>query len=394
MRRLSHNVSLLIVLAIFLWMPHRAAAYSVLAHEALVDSAWADVIAPILRQRFPGTTEEQIAKARAFAYGGAVVQDLGYYPFGSKFFTDLLHYVRSGDFIESLIRNARMVDEYAFALGALAHYSADNTGHPVAVNRSVPLIYPKLRQKFGPVVTYNDDPKRHVMVEFAFDVVQVVGNGYQAAQYQGFVGFEVCTELLERAFQETYGLEMKDLFANIDLAVGTYRYTVGTLIPDITRAAWKSKQDDIRKRFPDIQQNKFVYSLNRQDYEKQFGTMYRKPGILARFIVFMVRILPKVGPLSALAFRPPTPEAERLFVESFNEAQQRYRAMLDLTRRGRLNLPNTDFDTGKPTMPAEYARADETYMQLRERLAQKKQAEVPLAVRRDVDRFFGSGATP
>ena len=365
----THNLSLLIVFGVCLWAPPRAAAYSVLAHEALVDSAWTDVIVPMLRQRFPGTPDEQIAKARAFAYGGAVVQDLGFYPFGSHFFTDLLHYVRSGDFVESLIRNAGTVDEYAFALGALAHYSADNIGHAVAVNRSVPLMYPKLGQKFGPVVTYDDDPKRHVMVEFAFDVVQVVGNGYQAAQYQDFIGFEVCTELLERTFQETYGLEMKDLFTNIDLAVGTYRYTVGTLIPDITRAAWKSKQDDIRKRFPDIQQNKFVYSLNRQDYEKQFGTIYRKPGMLARFIVFMVRILPKVGPLSVLAFRPPTPEAERLFVESFNEAQQRYRATLDLTRRGQLNLVNTDFDTGQPTKPGEYRRADATFARWREQLA-------------------------
>jgi hypothetical protein len=368
--------------------PRSAEAYSVLAHEALIDSAWEDAIAPMLRERFPAASESQILKARAYAYGGSVIQDLGYYPFGSHFFTNLLHYVRSGDFIEAMVRNASDVYEHAFALGALAHYAADVTGHAVAVNRAVPLIYPKLRARFGDEVTYADDPKRHIMVEFAFDVVHVAGSGYVPATYSDFVGFEVSEPLLARAFHDTYGLNLREVFSDVDLAINTYRFTVSKLIPDVTRLAWREKQDDIVKSRPDALERTFVYSLTRQDYEGQFGTHYRKPGLLARFIVFMVKVLPKIGPLSVLAFRLPTPEAQKLFVESFVLVRQRYEQMLGMARRDALNLRNVDFDTGRPTMPGEYARADEAYTELRERLAKKSPVEVPEAMRRDIVRFF------
>ena len=390
MHRLGFTVVAIVFVSAVLAIPRSAAAYSVLAHEALVDAAWADSIAPMLRQRYPAASDEQIIKARAYAYGGSVIQDLGYYPFGSHFFTDLLHYVRSGDFVEALIRNARTVDEYAFALGALAHYAGDITGHSLAVNRSVPLIYPKLRAKFGDVVTYDEDPKRHIMVEFAFDVVHVVGNGYVPATFTDFIGFEVSKPLLERAFRDTYGLELSDVFADVDLAIGTYRFSVSKLIPDITRLAWREKQDEVRKLRPGIDERSFVYSINRQDYERQYGSSYRKPGFLARFIVFVVKILPKVGPLSPLAFRVPTPEAERLFIQSFVAVRERYGALLNLTRRNALNLQNTDFDTGRVTMRGEYARADQAYADLREKLAKKPATDVPIAMRREITRFFGS----
>jgi hypothetical protein len=390
MHRLGLTVVAIVLVSAVLAIPRSAAAYSVLAHEALVDSAWADSIAPMLRQRYPAASDQQIIKARAYAYGGSVIQDLGYYPFGSHFFTDLLHYVRSGDFIEALIRNARTVDEYAFALGALAHYAGDITGHSLAVNRSVPLIYPKLRAKFGDVVTYDEDPKRHIMVEFAFDVVHVVGNGYVPATFSDFIGFEVSKPLLERAFRDTYGLELSDVFADVDLAIGTYRFSVSKLIPDITRLAWREKQDEVRKLRPGIDERSFVYSINRQDYERQFGTSYRKPGFLARFIVFVVKILPKVGPLSPLAFRVPTPEAQRLFIQSFVAVRERYGVLLNLTRRNALNLQNTDFDTGRVTMRGEYPRADQAYAELREKLAKKPATDVPIAMRREITRFFGS----
>lgn len=390
MQRLPYFSLVVVAILLVCSAPRSADAYSVLAHEALIDSAWEDAIAPMLRARFPAVSESQILKARAYAYGGSVIQDLGYYPFGSHFFTNLLHYVRSGDFIEAMVRNASDVYEYAFALGALAHYAADVTGHAVAVNRAVPLIYPKLRAQFGDEVTYADDPKRHIMVEFAFDVVHVAGSGYVPATYSDFVGFEVSEPLLARAFHETYGLNLREVFSDVDLAINTYRFTVSKLIPDVTRLAWREKQDDILKSRPDALERTFVYSLTRQDYEGQFGTHYRKPGLLARFIVFMVKVLPKIGPLSVLAFRLPTPEAQKLFVESFVLVRQRYEQMLGMARRDALNLRNIDFDTGRPTMPGEYARADEAYAELRERLAKKPPVQVPEAMRRDLDRFFGS----
>ncbi|PYR70281.1 MAG: hypothetical protein DMF88_03330 [Acidobacteria bacterium] len=247
---------LLLIGALALARP--AAGYSVLAHESMIDGAWDDVIAPMLKARFGAAGAETIKNARAYAYGGSIMPDMGYYPFGSHLFTNLLHYTRSGDFVEALIRDARDVNEYAFALGALAHYVADSTGHPLGVNRAVPLEYPKLRAKFGNEVTYVEDPKRHIMVEFAFDVVQVAKGAYLPQAYHDFIGFEVANDLVERAFHETYGLEMKDVFASEDLAIGTFRYAVSKTIPQMTQVAWEKERDKIEKLAPNVQQSAFV----------------------------------------------------------------------------------------------------------------------------------------
>jgi len=374
-----------------LLLPRPALPYSVLAHESLVDSAWDAAIVPMLKARFPSVDADAINEARAYAYGGSVMPDMGYYPFGSHFFTNLLHYTRSGDFVEQLLRDAQGVNEYAFALGALAHYVADSTGHPLGVNRAVALEYPKLRARYGDEVTYIEDPKRHIMVEFAFDVVQVASGAFLPQAYHDFIGFEVATDLVERAFRDTYGLEMKDLFASEDLAVGTFRYAVSTTIPQMTQVAWEKKRDEIEKLVPHVQRSAFIYTYTRAQYEREFGTTYKRPGLFARFFVWVVRVLPKVGPFRPLAFKTPSPEAERLFTESFEAARERYRVLLQSARANRLDLRNTDYDTGEPTRRGEYKLADETYAELVARLGKKDR--VPPGMRAEIDRFYGP-ATP
>ena len=374
-----------------LLLPRPALPYSVLAHESLVDSAWDAAIVPMLKSRFPSVDADAINEARAYAYGGSVMPDMGYYPFGSHFFTNLLHYTRSGDFVEQLLRDAQGVNEYAFALGALAHYVADSTGHPLGVNRAVALEYPKLRARYGDEVTYIEDPKRHIMVEFAFDVVQVASGAFLPQAYHDFIGFEVATDLVERAFRDTYGLEMKDLFASEDLAVGTFRYAVSTTIPQMTQVAWEKKRDEIEKLVPHVQRSAFIYTYTRAQYEREFGTTYKRPGLFARFFVWVVRVLPKVGPFRPLAFKTPSPEAERLFTESFEAARERYRVLLQSARANRLDLRNTDYDTGEPTRRGEYKLADETYAELVARLGKKD--SVPPGMRAEIDRFYGP-ATP
>jgi hypothetical protein len=388
--RLQSCVAALVVAAMVLAAPRSSAAYSVLAHETMVDAAWDGLIAPLLARRYPRATADDIRRARAYAYGGSVIQDLGYYPFGSHLFTNLAHYVRSGDFVETLMREATDVNELAFALGALAHYVSDNTGHPLAINRSVPLLYPKLRAKYGDEVTYAEDPKRHIMVEFAFDVVQVAGGAYLPDAYRGFIGFEVATPLLERAFKETYGLDLKDLFVDEDLAIGTYRWAVSRIIPEMTRVAWKDQQDEIRRVSKDVPRDAFVYHLTREEYERAFGTTYRKPGIFARVLAFLFKLVPKVGPFSALAFRPPAADAARLFADSFSTAQDRYRTLLAGIRDGRLDLTNTDFDTGRRAVWGEYPLADETYTELLEKLSQADFAAMPAGLRSDMMRYFAT----
>ena len=386
MARLTAALVLLATLA----APREARAYSVLAHEANVDALWDRAIQPLLKSRFPRATPQDLVDARAFAYGGSVIQDLGYYPFGSHFFSNLLHYVRSGDFVEALIADAQNVDEYAFALGALAHYAADNTGHPEAVNRAVPIVYPKLREKYGDRVTYVQSPASHVIVEFSFDVVQAAAGAYVPDAYHAFVGFQVAKPLLERAFRETYGLDVNEVFGDEDLAISTYRYSVSQLIPEITQTAWKSKKDEILKLMPKVDERAFVYTYTKSQYEREFGRDYRKPGFFARFLTFLYKLLPKIGPLRPLSFKAPTPATEAMFTQSFKDTRDRYARALEAVREHRLNLANTDFDTGRPARLGEYKLADKTYAELRKRLAKKQYDGASPALRVELDRFFRS----
>jgi hypothetical protein len=382
------------ILALLVLLPVAppAAAYSVLTHEAVVDSAWDEAIKPTILKRFPYAAPEQLKEAHAYAYGGCAIQDIGYYPFGSRLFSDLVHYVRSGDFVLALLRDSKDINEYAFSLGALAHYSADNDGHRIAVNRAVPILYPKLGRKYGPLVTYDQDPGAHLKTEFSFDVLQVAKGHYAPDAYHDHIGFQVSQDLLERAFHETYSLDLKSMFTNFDLAVETYRHGVSTLIPEMTKVAWQARKDDIQREFPGTTRNQFLYHLSRAGYKRQWSRDYREPGFGARLLAFLLRIVPKVGPFSALAIRTPTPETERMFMASFHDTLDDYENLLQAERAdGTLELLNDNFDTGTVTAPGQYPLADKTYGQLLDRLAANHFKDVSPEIRSAVLDYYGSG---
>jgi hypothetical protein len=379
-------------LILLILCPSSAAAYSLLAHEALIDGAWSATIEPLLRQRFPNASRDDLVVARTYAYGGSAVQDIGYYPFGNRFVSDLLHYTRSGDFIEYLLRDARDLNEYAFAVGALAHYVGDTVGHSEAINRAVPILFPKLRRKYGSRVLYEQAPAQHVVTEFSFDVVETAAGHYGPEAYTRFIGFSVPKPLLERAFRDTYGLELEDLFGDVDLAVGTYRFSVSQLIPAVTGAAWRDKRDEIARLIPRVDERIFVYTFSTADYEQRYGRIYRRPGWFARFLGALYRLLPKIGPLKPLRFTTPTPDAQHLFTDSLADARVRYRALLEDVRAGRLRLPNADFDTAESARHGAYRLADKTYASLVHRLASSRFATVSPALKRDVLAYYAGTA--
>ena len=361
--------------------------YSVLTHEAVIDALWDTTYKPLIRKRFPQTTPEEMKEAHAYAYGGAIIQDMGYYPFGSKFFSDLVHYVRSGDFVMFLLNDAQNADELAFALGALAHYASDNIGHPEGVNVAEPLVYHKIRRKFGRTVTYEDNPTDHIRTEFGFDVLEVARGNYAPESYHDFIGFKVAKPLLERAFEQTYSIRMKDIFRDEDLALGTYRHTVSGLLPEMTKVAWAQKRDEIEKANPGMTHAKFIYNLSRAAYEKQWTDKYQKPGIGARILAFLFRIVPKIGPLRTLSLKIPPPQGETLFMKSFNDTLAQLRAYIPEERDAALRLPNMNFDTGKPTRQGDYRMADQTYEKLLVKIADKK-VEVTEPLRANILEFY------
>ena len=375
-------------LAVLLFLPTVGAGYSVLTHEAIIDSAWDSGIRPLLVGRFPQATPTDLKEAHGYAYGGCILQDMGYYPFGSRFFSDLVHYTRSGDFVLNLIAESQNLDEYAFALGALAHYAADTQGHSVAVNKSVPIAYPKLEREYGRVVTYADNPTAHIRVEFSFDVLQVSRGNYAPQSYHDFIGFDVAEPVLERAFRDTYGLELNEVFNDLDLALATYRHTVSVIIPTMTRVAWKLNQQELKKATPGLTRRKFIYNLSRASYRKQWSHRYEKPGVGTEILTFVIRILPKIGPLKALSFLPPTPQTERFFEDSFDRTMNLYSSELHEQGLGQLKLANLDFDTGEPTRPTEYSLCDSVYSRLAIKLAERDPASVDPQLRANILSFF------
>ena len=368
-------------------------AYSVLTHEEIVDLVWSDQLRPLLLKRFPSLTEDQLKEAHGYAYGGAVIQDLGYYPFGSVEFSNLVHYVRSGDFVRELLAQSQDADEYAFALGALAHYASDIAGHP-AVNQSVSIQYPKLRAKYGNSVRYAENHTAHLKTEFGFDMVQVAKNRYASQQYHDFIGFQVSKPLLERTFPIVYGVELKDVLPHEDLAIGSYRFAVGRMIPEMTKIALRTHKKDMMKESPDFAKQKFLYRLSRSDYEKEWGKDYKKDGFKTRFFAVLLRYMPKVGPFKALAFNNPTSKTEDMYFKSINTTVDQYRLLLAQVRAGSLVLPNDDFDTGKETAAAEYSLTDDTYAKLLAQLTERKFASTSPELQENILNFYRDLSLP
>jgi hypothetical protein len=393
MRKLAYLRSAALYFTFFLFSILVCGAYSVLTHEEVVDLLWKDDIEPRLLKRFPGATPEDLKKAHAFAYGGSLVQDMGYYPFGNKYFSDLTHYVRSGDFVVNLINESSDLNEYAFALGALAHYSSDNMGHPV-INRAVALEFPKLRRKYGDEVTYADNPKAHIRTEFGFDVTQVAKNRYTSDRYHDFIGFEVSKPLLERAFQDTYAIPFSDVISNEDLAIGTFRRSISKIVPEMTRVALLARKKELVAETPNFNAKKFRYYLSRANYQREWGKGYRSPGFGTRLLAFFLKFMPKVGPFKAVDFKIPNQKTEDLYIASVNRTLDDYRNLLSKAGSNRLKLQDMNFDTGRPTRSGEYSLADETYAHLLDQLAKKNFQQISPDLAQNILSFYRDPMAP
>ena len=233
----------------------------------------------------------------------------------------------------------------------------------------------------------------HAKTEFAFDVFQAAKGRYASAAYKSFIGFEVAKPLLERAFQDTYGMKLEKVFMNVDLAIGSYRRAVGSILPAMTKVAWQIKKQEIRKDAPSVTRKTFLYNLSRSSYEKNWGSTYKRPGIRSKILAFVFRIVPKVGPFRALAFKRLTPETEKMYMASFNATIVRYRELLSEQNAGRLKLPNDNLDVGAFTAAGKYKLTDAAYSQLLHKL-QGHYTEMPQELRSDILAFYRDLGVP
>jgi hypothetical protein len=377
-----------------LW-PRSGSGYSVQTHEQLIDLAWKPAIVPLLQARYPGLTPAKLDEAHAYAYGGCAIQDLGYYPFGSEFFSNLTHYVRTGDFIQSLLRNAKNPDELAFAVGALSHYVGDSTGHSVATNPSVAKEFPKLDAKYGPSVTYDENPHAHVRVEFAFDINEISKRRFAPSRYLAHVGIHVADDLLARAFFETYGLQLTDVLGGHlkRPALGGYKFAVRRFLPRIAYAETVLHRHRMPADDNDADFQTMEKALAQSDFENGWDAYRKKAGIGTYVVAGLIYIVPPVGPLALVKIRGPEDATEQLYVTSVNQSTAKIGRLLGETKNAdtagmAADLPNLDLDTGLRTIPGTYKLTDETYAKLLRTIARPGFGKIPAGLQADIEAFY------
>jgi zinc dependent phospholipase C len=380
-----------ISLLLLLVFARPAGAYSVLTHEELIDLTWYDSIRPLLLKRYPNLTPGQLREARAYAYGGCVIQDLGYYPFGKPFFSDLLHYVRSGDFIRSLFRNAQNANDVAFAIGALSHYFGDTIGHADAVNPSVAAEFPALAARYGPNVNYAEGPHQHVRVEFAFDIDDIARHRLAPERYLNHIGFAVPMPLLTRAFYDTYGLDLSKVLGAHRPTLRGYRFAVRTLLPRVAYAETLLHRKQMPADVPSPALDQFNQEIVKLAAAGNWASYRGHAGFGTHLLAGFIFILPKIGPLSGLALRGPSSSAEQDYVNSLMLTTTTLRQTIaQATHSG--TLPNKDLDTGDDVRPGTYPLEDYAYADLLHRMTRDPSAPVPFGIKRDLLAYFADPA--
>ena len=367
-------------------------AYSVLTHEELIDLAWNESIRPLLLAKFPNATEHQLVIAHSYAYGGSVVQDMGYYPFGKRFFSNLTHYARAGDFVGWMLENARTLDEYAFAIGALSHYLGDSIGHSEAINPATAIAFPKLERKYGTAVTYGESPHGHIRTEFAFDVQELANLEFAPPAYLRAVGFRVPRKFLERAFVHTYGFEVEWILGPDRPALRSYRTSVRSFIPKFAEAEVVLHRHQFPAHQDDEAYQAFAKRVARTNYERRWKHTYKGPGFKAHLLAIVVLLVPKVGGAADLKIKIPNPETEHLYFGSVNRTLDAFNEILRGLRErptDPVSLANVDLDTGKQEHAGDYALADETYAKLLEHITSQPERAISRDLKDHILQYYG-----
>jgi hypothetical protein len=389
----------------------QAVAYSLLTHEQLIDLTWQDAIVPLLKSRYPNLTPAELDRARAYAYGGCVIQDIGYYPFGDRSFSNLTHYVRTGDFVANLFRNAKNANELAFAVGALSHYIGDTIGHSEATNLAVPIEFHSLFDRYGPVVSYAEGKHQHVQTEFAFDINEIAHRRVAPLRYLRHIGLKVPAGLVGLAFYQTYGLTDFAGHRSHRFKVREYRWAVRTFIPRIAYSVTvlHRKDEPAEPDTPDSieVEREAAATAATDDWDAYRG---KKPRFETYLLAGILYILPKFGPLSLIAVKGPTVQTEADYMRSVAQATAALR--YELTRLTPLNdrqtapvgpvaqaapfgpsdrvhpFPNRDLDTGRVVQPGGYPLTDSTYAGLLHRITRQPAQPIPPGIKEDIEAYY------
>ncbi|MGA8732219.1 MAG: zinc dependent phospholipase C family protein [Terracidiphilus sp.] len=429
----------IIWLALLLALPceRQAVAYSLLTHEQLIDLTWKESIVPLLLSHYPNLTAAQLDEARSYTYGGCVIQDIGYYPFGDVSYSNLTHYVRSGDFVVNLFRNAQNVNELAFAVGALSHYVGDSIGHSQATNVAVPVEFPKLREEYGPVVSYAEGKHQHVRTEFGFDIEEISHHRMAPIHYLRHIGLRVPVRQLALAYYQTYGIAEKFSGGRARrFNIPGYRFAARNFIPRIAYAVTMlhRRHEPADPNTPEMQE--FANEVAAVAADDNWQHYRRKAGIGTYVLAGIIFVIPKFGPLTLVAVKGPTESTEGDYIHSVILSTAILRRVLarftppssthslapntnasdnhaahapvqvrpgdpaaaaqDLlqSRDPRHPLPDRDLDTGRVVQPGAYSLMDSTYANLLHRLTRHPERPIPPGIKENILAYYANPDLP
>jgi hypothetical protein len=275
----------------------------------------------------------------------------------------------------------------AFAIGALSHYLGDTIGHAEAINPAVGTEFPALAARYGPNVNFAEGEHQHVRAEFAFDINEIAKHRLAPEGYLNRIGFAIPVPLLARAFYDTYGLDIGEILGNHRPTLKGYRYSVRTLLP---RVAYAETLLNRRQMPPDApspaldELNRQIAALAAEDHWERYRT---HAGIGTHLLAGVIFILPKIGPLSDLSLRGPTPQTEQKYIDSLVLTTETLRQKLAhaTTSDG---LTNKDLDTGDIIRPGTYRLCDLTYADLLHQIARAPTTPIPFGMKRDLLAYF------
>jgi len=152
--------------------------------------------------------------------------------------------------------------------------------------------------------------------------------------------------------------------------------------------AWALYKSEIETEEPGIKKKQFVQGMSRSDFVHQFGRAFLEPGYFARTLSFMANLVPNIGPLKRLPYKPLPKDVQQIYFHAYHNACAQYLRKVSFVSQDKIMLPNLILDTGPPSKAGVYEPADNAYAELLDLHAKDHFAHMPKALADDMLNHF------
>ena len=190
-----------------------------------------------------------------------------------------------------------------------------------------------------------------------------------------------------RPAYDTYGLDLAKLLGHSHPKLRGYRYSVRTLLPRVAYAETLLHRSHMPPDVPSPALEDFNQQIAVLSAADHWDSYRGHAGVGTHLLAGFIFILPKVGALSDLSLRGPTPSAEQDYVNSLMHTADVLRQTLAKATTSD-GLPNKDLDTGRDARPGSYSLEDLTYVNLLHEASRDPASPIPFGIKRDLLAYF------